>query len=99
MRKLIVLAIAAMALALTPFALADATQSVYNGSGTKTQQDIQKAAPAKTASSAPSTQTTATPASGALPFTGMDLGLVVLAGIGLAVMGYSLRRLARDTDR
>ncbi len=92
MRKFIVLAIAAMALALVPFALADATQSVYNGSGTKTQQDLGKAAPAKTVT------TSAKPASGALPFTGMDLGLVGLAGIGLAVMGYSLRRLARDRD-
>ena len=36
---------------------------------------------------------------GTLPFTGVDLGLVLVAGIGLVVMGYSLRRIARGADR
>ena len=33
--------------------------------------------------------------SGTLPFTGLDLGVIVLAGIVLVVMGVSLRRFAR----
>jgi hypothetical protein len=36
---------------------------------------------------------------GKLPFTGVDLGLVVIAGVGLVLMGASLRRIARGSDR
>jgi hypothetical protein len=32
---------------------------------------------------------------GALPFTGVDLGLIALGGGGLLVLGGSLRRLGR----
>jgi len=38
---------------------------------------------------------TAPSTSGTLPFTGVDLGVIVLAGIVLVVMGVSLRRFAR----
>jgi hypothetical protein len=99
MRKYVVLAIAAMALGAAPFALADATQSVYYGAGKKTQGDIGKAKPAAEIEVKGAATPTAKSTSGSLPFTGMDLGLVGLAGVGLAGMGYSLRRLARNTDR
>jgi len=58
-----------------------ATTSQYSG-----QSGVQGAL-GETAS-APST-------SGTLPFTGIDLGVIVLAGVVLVVMGVSLRRFAR----
>ena len=41
------------------------------------------------------TGTSAPKAAGTLPFTGLDLGVIVLAGVALVVMGVSLRRYAR----
>jgi hypothetical protein len=101
MRKYIALAVAAMALGLAPFALADATQSVYDGAGKNTQQNLGKPKPATVVQvkGTPSAAAQPTATSGSLPFTGMDLGLVGLAGVGLAAMGYSLRRFARNTER
>ena len=36
-----------------------------------------------------------THSSGGLPFTGLDLGLVVAAGVVLLAMGFAIRRLSR----
>ena len=36
--------------------------------------------------------------SGTLPFTGVDLGVIVLAGLVIVVMGVSLRRYGRRQD-
>ena len=104
-RKYIALAVVVGALGLTSAALADATTSVYDGPGKSTQNAIGTLTPPKAASGVKEVSTTlaqtssAKPAVGALPFTGMDLGFVALAGAALAGMGFSLRRLARDTDR
>ena len=104
-RKYIAVAVVVGALGLTPAALADATTSVYDGPGKSTQNAIGKFTPPKAASGAKGVSTTITqtsaakPAVAGLPFTGMDLGFVALAGAALAGMGFSLRRLARDTDR
>jgi hypothetical protein len=102
MKKYIALAVVAAAICLVPAALADATHSVYGGTGQKTQQNLGKSTTVPhvevKAAKSSATQTTAKPTSGNLPFTGMDLGFVGLAGVALAGMGYSLRRLARDTD-
>ena len=38
----------------------------------------------------------ATRNSGRLPFTGLDLGLVVAAGVVLLAMGFAIRRLSRS---
>ena len=38
----------------------------------------------------------ATHSSGGLPFTGLDLGLVVAAGVVLLAMGFAIRRLGRS---
>lgn len=40
--------------------------------------------------------TAAVVSSSALPFTGADLALVSIAGIGLLGMGFGLRRIARN---
>lgn len=43
-----------------------------------------------------STQRTAS--SEALPFTGLDLGIVAVAGGSLVLLGFGMRRLTRATD-
>jgi hypothetical protein len=100
MMRIITLATVAAALVLVPCALADATGSVYNGAGTNTQQGLGTSEPVVVVKGAKDSapQTTASPTSGTLPFTGMDLGLVGLAGIVLLGLGFSLRQIARDTD-
>ncbi len=39
---------------------------------------------------------TAPQAAGSLPFTGLDLGVIIAAGVALIVMGASLRRVSRQ---
>ena len=98
MKRLITLAIVAFALGLAPGAWADATRAVYGGAANNTQKGLGKPEPVVVVKSATSStsQPAAKPTSGTLPFTGMDLGLVGLAGVALAGLGFSLRRIARD---
>jgi hypothetical protein len=45
--------------------------------------------------SAPAQQVQTTSGSGSLPFTGLDVGLLALGGVGLVGVGIGLRRFAR----
>lgn len=88
--------ILASALALVPAALAASgpTGAVYGGEAGPTQNNLG----GKTTTD-PSVKPDVATAGGTLPFTGVDLGVVVIAGVGLIVMGASLRRIARGSDR
>jgi hypothetical protein len=92
----------ALAVGSTPAA------SVYHKSGTTIQGSLGTLKPPTTPAATTPAATTTTPAAtlgstaasaakpGAqLPFTGLDLGLVVGAGFLLIVLGFSLRRLTR----
>lgn len=70
------------------------------GPGLKTQQGLGTSKPVVVVNGAKDSgsQTAASPTSGTLPFTGMDLGLVGLAGMALVGLGFSLRQIARNTD-
>lgn len=84
---------AVLMLAVAPTALgasASPTTKVYGGQAAPTQGTLD----ATGSSTKPDSAST-----GTLPFTGVDLGLVLVAGIGLVVMGYSLRRIARGADK
>ncbi len=35
---------------------------------------------------------------GELPFTGLDVGLIAIAGVSLVLMGFAMRRLTRAPD-
>jgi hypothetical protein len=35
---------------------------------------------------------------GELPFTGLDVGLIAIAGVSLLLMGFAMRRLTRAPD-
>ena len=76
------------------------SSSVYGQSGTKVQKSISakpvaKAAPAGAVAAKSSPTALAAARSGTLPFTGMDLGLVSVAGILLLGGGLTLRRVGR----
>ncbi len=78
----------AVALIAAPAALAgpDPSSSVYSGVAGNVQNDIGSGALG------------ASPAGGALPFTGLNLALIVLGGVALVAMGLVLRRRSA-TDR
>jgi hypothetical protein len=92
-------------LALPAGAVAQSSQGGYNQPGGVVQDQIQ-AQPAQTESperSTPSAATDAAPAAqsdqgGKLPFTGLDLVLVVTVGGVLMLVGFGIRRLARLTE-
>jgi len=67
------------------------TDAAYGGQGAP----IVKVIGAKSTITKPAVASTG----GKLPFTGVDLSLVVIAGVGLVLMGASLRRIARGSDR
>ena len=47
---------------------------------------------------APTATTTTTTGTGSLPFTGLDVGLLVAGGGSLAGLGFVIRRTARRTS-
>lgn len=79
-RKMIVLGVASLgALIVSAVASAQAVPDPYQGAGGEAQQDV--------ASGGADTL-------GSLPFTGLDLALIVGAGLLLLIVGFSLRRFA-----
>jgi hypothetical protein len=76
---------------------ASPTTEGYNSPGGVVQDEIQTK-PASTSSNTPAAATTPAAAAnsgGKLPFTGLDLGLVVIAGGVLLVLGLGIRRFTR----
>ena len=89
-RALLVMVVVATALMLAGGALASGSGSaktVYGNVSGKVQSVV-KGAKASVAA-------TAKPRSGTLPFTGLDLGVMVGTGLILLTMGVGLRRLGR----
>ncbi|HEU0023837.1 MAG TPA: hypothetical protein VFQ12_04370 [Thermoleophilaceae bacterium] len=80
--RLLVLAVAIMALAAGP-AFAQ-TEDAYNGLAGAQQGGGGDAAAADTG--------------GSLPFTGLELGLVAIAGAGLLGVGYAVRRASSTRE-
>jgi hypothetical protein len=75
-----------LALALAPAALGagGAASEGYGGAGGNVQNEVsQGAAPSAVAHS------------GSLPFTGLDLALLVVGGVALVAVGVGVRRAAR----
>ena len=103
LNKLFAALIVGALLALPASAAAQSANGAYNQPGGVVQDQIQTQ-PARAESkedTTPPAATTAAPATksnGQLPFTGLDLGLVVAAGGVLLLLGFSIRRFARATD-
>ena len=101
MRGIILSAIVVLTAVFSAAALAtgnNPVNSVYAQTGTKVQKVIGVAAVA-TPSTPQTTSAPATSSNAELPFTGLDLGLLCVAGVFLVGVGYSLRRVARKPPR
>ena len=98
-RKTIAAAVMALALAApAPVFAAEASIDGY-GEDSTVLQNIDEGDPKGTPDSNPaSTPTAATDAGGKLPFTGLDLGLLGVAGGALMALGLGMRRLTRSID-
>ena len=109
LKRTFVAAGAAMLLLAAPaFAQVNPTEQGYSAPAGVTQQQI-TSSPAPTATVTPSKPaapkttpaavTKAAPAKkGGLPFTGLELGLVLAAGAALLGVGLGLRRVSRPTE-
>lgn len=103
-RRLITILTVVASLSLSASALADSTtQAGYVPAGGKVAADVVSAAPSKNAvqpsvaSAAPAAAVEAqTTSAKTLPFTGLDVVWVVLAGAALMGVGVATRRLSRD---
>jgi hypothetical protein len=80
------LVLPAAALAQAPYGMPQGTVQTTIKNGTSPKKATQSVPAAAT--SAPST-----PAKGSLPFTGLQVGLVAIAGLALVATGVGLRKL------
>ena len=95
MKRLLLFTAVIAGLAIAPIAAAGS--SVLDAYGTNGSKAIIEVKGAKTSAKAPITVTKASGVAPAtLPFTGMDIMVLVVSGAGLVFLGGGLRRLGRD---
>ncbi len=91
--------VAASALAVAaPIASAQTSQGGYTPPGSNVQAEIQDSPSTPSDGSSATKAATTVHRSGstgnaALPFTGLDLGFIGLVGVGLVLVGFTLRRM------
>jgi hypothetical protein len=93
-----VLATMAIVLALSAPAFAQSTLNGYGGQAGKTQSQVQGALQNGGGGNAPASQSktvSASKSSKSLPFTGLELGLMLAVGGSLIAVGVGLRRIVR----
>ena len=85
-----------------PMASAQTSQGGYTPPSSNVQAEIEDSPATGSSSTDPKAGTAAdtvkrssAPDNGALPFTGLDLGFIGIAGVGLLVVGFGLRRLTQ----
>jgi hypothetical protein len=89
MKKIVALTVVVVALAAVPFASAGSSVlTTYGGSSTPVVQ-----VKGATGSGTPQAQTSGP---STLPFTGVDLVLITVAGVTMLGVGFGLRRLGRN---
>jgi hypothetical protein len=106
MRTIVAASVAMLLVAAPAFAQSvNPTEQGYSAPAGTTQQQIQSnAGPSAQVSpgtheATPAAVKKAAPAkSSGLPFTGLELGLVLAAGLGLLALGFGLRRMARPNE-
>jgi hypothetical protein len=86
---------ASMLIAAPAYAQNSAQSGYSKPAGSIQEQISTRNDPQKTTASARTSTATAEPDSGDLPFTGLDVGLIVAAGGVLLAMGLGIRRLSR----
>ena len=86
---------AALAIAAVP-AFAQTSGSAYSTPAGEVQADV-SSGPAPRSNNSTPAQATETTSGSQLPFTGLDVGLLVGAGVALLLVGGALSRLTRST--
>ena len=99
----LVAVVAALALVVAvPVASAQTSQGGYAPPSSNVQAEIQDSPTSPPVSSTPpkaANDVQRSQSNGALPFTGLDLGLIGLVGVGLLAVGFSLRRITARGER
>ena len=102
LHKLFAAVIVGAFLALPASALAQSSTGGYNQPGGVVQDQIQTEPAQAKSQTTPAAATASAPAaksqSGQLPFTGLDIGLIVAAGGVLLLLGFGIRRFTRATE-
>jgi hypothetical protein len=105
-KTLVAAYVALLLVAVPAVAQVSPTEQGYSAPAGTTQQQI-TSSPAPTANVSPGTTPKAptpvavkkaAPEKGGLPFTGLELGLVLAAGAALLGVGFGLRRLSRPSE-
>ena len=106
-KKNIALAVAAMAFAVpTPALAQELSEDAYNSPDVEVLTDNPGDDNSNTNGNDSNSSRDAKPVTaaksnsdgGSLPFTGLDLGLLGVAGAGLVALGFGMRRLTRSPD-
>jgi hypothetical protein len=95
MKKLVAIGVAIVVLVAVPVALAADSSTALDGYGSSAANPVVQVK-GSTASSPAATTAAGTSSGGTLPFTGLDLAVVLVAGTVLVGLGFGLRRLGRD---
>ncbi|HZO49040.1 MAG TPA: hypothetical protein VFB26_02745 [Gaiellaceae bacterium] len=85
----------ALVLAFASAALAGPRDDQYGNEVTKATTTQSAVAGVASATASKKSPTVASAAAGALPFTGLQLGVAVVAGVGLVGAGLAVRRMGR----
>ena len=96
MKRLMTVGVLAAVFAVVPVATAATSLlSGYGTAGSKVTVQVKSATASK-----PAVKPTKVVSNGPaqLPFTGVDLAVLVVAGAGIALSGFGVRRLARDKE-
>jgi hypothetical protein len=92
-----IVAALALTLAFAATAIAQSSLDGYNDRAGQVQSDVgQGGGGSDEGGTAP--VSTTSDSGGSLPFTGLDIGLLVAAGALLGAAGYGMRRLTRAPD-
>jgi hypothetical protein len=93
------LLIAVLAVPVAPALAGSATTSGYEQPAGRAQLDVQSPEPNGSDETPAPARTTKQSTSGNLPFTGLDVGLILLTGLTLLLVGFGMSRLARTQSR
>ena len=98
--KIIATVMLALALTLGATTLASAQSTIggYNDQGGQIQSQVDTGTGGSTDGSGVAGSTQSTDGGSSLPFTGLDLGLLALAGGALVAVGVGMRRLTRAPE-
>lgn len=95
----VIVLIFAMALPCAPALAASASSSGYDAPAGVTQLDVSQPNGTTSAGVPSTSRTVKQSSSSSLPFTGLDVGLIGVAGLTLLLLGFGMARISRSPRR